>query len=358
MSKLRVNLQTEPNYYCEAVMCLYESKWNQVEEVEKADKRYGQSKEKLAECIGRIKEYRDKVIGEIFQGRSFGYLMKFVDSDVSKFPYLLSLYFYCAKQFDSVTNESDIDKLIGGFVLERIGEVVELGGITELRSIDQVFNLINSPLFDDNEMMLILDTYGNRHKLYNCMKEYFEITIPILKNNFYIVERDFNKSIAVMSKIKEWDSFYSYYSTKFDDDVSLLNVNCGIMLFNKIRSFTNKDKGDYSMVGMKYEELKTWERDAIINNGVLLEYMKALADGTRLKILNVLRNKSMRVKDMASALNLTAPTISHHMYILLRLGIVEMRLGHSGDTVLNEYTISDERVEEICDLIRSITSNG
>lgn len=54
----------------------------------------------------------------------------------------------------------------------------------------------------------------------------------------------------------------------------------------------------------------------------LARLLKVIADETRLKILGALADKPLTGKDLAEQLQLTAPTISHHMRKLTEAGIV------------------------------------
>ncbi len=53
--------------------------------------------------------------------------------------------------------------------------------------------------------------------------------------------------------------------------------------------------------------------------------LKALANETRLKILNLLQIREMCVCEVMFALNLTQPTASHHLSILENVGVVQGR---------------------------------
>lgn len=56
-----------------------------------------------------------------------------------------------------------------------------------------------------------------------------------------------------------------------------------------------------------------------------LTLMKALADETRLSILNALNEKDMYVELLAERLKLSAPTVSFHMKKLMAAGLVDAR---------------------------------
>ena len=59
--------------------------------------------------------------------------------------------------------------------------------------------------------------------------------------------------------------------------------------------------------------------------GETVELLKALADPTRLSMVTTLRRQAapVCVCDLVAAFGLTQPTISHHMAVLKRAGLVE-----------------------------------
>src|SRR5438477_11775364 len=57
----------------------------------------------------------------------------------------------------------------------------------------------------------------------------------------------------------------------------------------------------------------------------LLQFFKALADETRLKLLGILANREYSVEELAALLQLKAPTVSHHLTRLKELDLVGMR---------------------------------
>jgi hypothetical protein len=59
---------------------------------------------------------------------------------------------------------------------------------------------------------------------------------------------------------------------------------------------------------------------------VLLQFFKALANESRLKILGILANRECGVGELAALLDLKEPTVSHHLAKLKESGLVEMRV--------------------------------
>ncbi len=57
----------------------------------------------------------------------------------------------------------------------------------------------------------------------------------------------------------------------------------------------------------------------------MVEFLEALGDESRLKILALLIDRDASVEELAAALNLKTPTISHHLNRLRRADLVDMR---------------------------------
>jgi len=58
---------------------------------------------------------------------------------------------------------------------------------------------------------------------------------------------------------------------------------------------------------------------------IMLKFCKAMADESRLKIVGLLSGAERSVQQLASALNLKEPTVSHHLALLRELDLVRMR---------------------------------
>ena len=62
-----------------------------------------------------------------------------------------------------------------------------------------------------------------------------------------------------------------------------------------------------------------------MNEKEMLNFMKALADSNRLKIIGLLARQKYSVEELAALLDLKAPTISHHLSKLAEVGLVTAR---------------------------------
>ncbi|MDK2973489.1 MAG: hypothetical protein PWP23_3244 [Candidatus Sumerlaeota bacterium] len=82
-------------------------------------------------------------------------------------------------------------------------------------------------------------------------------------------------------------------------------------------------------------------------------HLKALADPLRLRILDQIREEPHYVKDIVAAVGAAQPTVSKHLGILRRAGIVDTE--RNGTLV--RYRIRDERLCDLCDLLMETVVN-
>ncbi len=74
-------------------------------------------------------------------------------------------------------------------------------------------------------------------------------------------------------------------------------------------------------------------------------FSKAIADETRQKIMNLLCCDELCVSDVVDALgNVSQPTVSHHLQILKRAGLVQTR--REGKQIF--YNLVQEKVADCC----------
>lgn len=76
---------------------------------------------------------------------------------------------------------------------------------------------------------------------------------------------------------------------------------------------------------------------------VVLQFFRALADASRLRILGILAGRECSVEELASLLKVKPPTVSHHLNKLKELGLVRMR--QEGTTHL--YSLDEEALSRL-----------
>lgn len=84
----------------------------------------------------------------------------------------------------------------------------------------------------------------------------------------------------------------------------------------------------------------------------ILEPLKSLADGTRLKILQMLYMHPMYGKEIAEALNLTTATVSHHLEALNQQGLVNVEKVKQIKYFSTNYTRLSRKLDEVTKFIK------
>lgn len=88
-----------------------------------------------------------------------------------------------------------------------------------------------------------------------------------------------------------------------------------------------------------------------INTRKTAMIFKALSDENRIRILQLLQNGEICACELLEKLNITQPTLSHHMKILCDSEIVSSRK----DGKWMHYFISEEGSENVISLLKDLT---
>ena len=73
-------------------------------------------------------------------------------------------------------------------------------------------------------------------------------------------------------------------------------------------------------------------------------FAKAISDATRQKIMDILCCKWLPVSDVVAKLDVSQPTVSHHLAILREAGLVDVR--EEGKQTF--YTLNQKRISVCC----------
>lgn len=98
-----------------------------------------------------------------------------------------------------------------------------------------------------------------------------------------------------------------------------------------------------------HEEHIKLAREKMLNDETLLKvslFYKALADSTRIKIINLLEKSELCVCDICVILNMTKSAVSHQLKYLKEMNLIKSR--KQGKEVW--YTLADEHVSEVFDI--------
>jgi len=80
------------------------------------------------------------------------------------------------------------------------------------------------------------------------------------------------------------------------------------------------------------------------------EFCKAMGNVTRLKIIHILRDSPMTVREIVNAVNLNQSLVSRQLSILRSVGVVTNQ--RNGSEMI--YQLTNKKIGEVCDLVQQV----
>lgn len=80
------------------------------------------------------------------------------------------------------------------------------------------------------------------------------------------------------------------------------------------------------------------------------EFCKAMGNATRLQIIHILRERPMKVGEIAESTGFGQSLVSRQLSTLRNVGVVEFQR-RGNETI---YQLADENIGEVCDLVRKV----
>lgn len=90
-----------------------------------------------------------------------------------------------------------------------------------------------------------------------------------------------------------------------------------------------------------------------MNTSECKDILKALSDDTRIKIFEILRSGKLCGCKILESLNITQPTLSHHMKVLCECGLVTAEK----EWKWSYYSINGSKLDELVDYLRGAESH-
>ena len=207
-------------------------------------------------------------------------------------------------------------------------------------NLSEIINLMDNMILDNvslepEDKFVFLDFFNNLEKIYPPYMELLEFAHGLYIENYPRVEKYVNRGLENLKmdgelptssdqieiikivdieniREKKNDVLYYYMSTISYNGLSII-------------ASTNNLVPIRGVEGVLFNELVNLTEDEEFKCENVKEQLKALGDSTRFNIINLLNEKPYYLKELADALKLTSPTISHHMEELIQANLVEIR---------------------------------
>ncbi len=119
---------------------------------------------------------------------------------------------------------------------------------------------------------------------------------------------------------------------------------------NYISPFSMRLMDDQTMIYIQSIEKVKRNQDEYLDS--ILDPLKSISDATRLKILKMLYMHPMYGKEIADALNLTTPTVSHHLDALNQQGLVNVEKVKQIKYFSTNYTLLSRKLDDVTKYVK------
>lgn len=181
----------------------------------------------------------------------------------------------------------------------------------------------------------LIDKAGNKvRKLYEEVKEEYN-----------------NQKQNLLKQIKDPKYIKSLVNISFSEDINIIPY---ISLVDNKRMDLHYEENRGAILALGYEfEL---EKNQSYDHEDTLNKLKAIGDDTRLRIVELILEKYMSASELSLTLNLTIPTIAHHLKVLLSAGIISSFVEDGRSKVT--YKIYNPGIDKLIQNINILNSGG
>lgn len=233
-------------------------------------------------------------------------------------------------------------------------------------------NAINWIIDDNiiNKILKILDDLDddatiNKEKLREFAENPLEIKsrlILLLKQFYEKAYKQYeNRILSILEKAKSrYENLYKENYESFNDEYLMVlprddwdKLIIHISYFTQIRlwifDIKPQNRAKWVSLGM-YSEHYPMKKfiEAKVHN-----LIKVLSDKKRFEIIQILSKKPHCVSELASALELTSPTVCYHLNYMLNLGLVSLKR----ENIKTYYTLNKKVIKELLDRTSEILLN-
>ena len=218
-------------------------------------------------------------------------------------------------------------------------------------STDIVLDILQSDKTKEEQSILISFYYLKNEEIdqiYGWMNKAEDEVRKLYKEVKEIYHKQEQK---LLERIKDPNYIKNLVNISFSEDITIIPY---ISLVDNKRMDLHYEEGRGVILALGYEfeldKIKSYDHDDILNK------LKAIGDETRLRIVELILEKYMSASELSLSLNLTIPTIAHHLKVLLSAGIISTFIEDGGSKVT--YKIYNPGIDKLIQNINILNSGG
>lgn len=360
---MKYNLHDEPNWFYEVAVCISEHYLKSEDKVIENFSKFGITEEEMERMFQKYRAYKEAVLNEILpiynEYPALEWLFKPVEYSVDMDRTIaISLISYWGDKQTEDLNDDFINNLTTKYISRTISDIINDFDEKDI-NIESITDLLDTlesiKINDDILKMHLIRLYHTRYETIRSLWDMVHRCVPVLKKHFHIIKDEVESVLEVLSEEGNIEKIPGLsLGVKFKTKSLSCELYPSIYGFN---SFKLEFQGEenYSYLGIYFLKLLELKEENKFNEDELLSDLKVLGDPTRLKIIRVLLEKEMYLKELSERLNLTPATVSHHINTLLKSDLIFITVGDE-DNRRVYYDVNRKKLESIGNSINRLST--
>lgn len=222
-------------------------------------------------------------------------------------------------------------------------------------SIANMFEVLSKTSWIDSDKMQLMTLFQMADQSFERISEMFCQVEDVLVRNYGIIKCKYESAISKYSACngqecqaaleRHINQFSSIGASEVIFQVSVVSLNS----LHLISPFYDRETV-HAIMGIDFELLSDLKQEAEKIGEQPLIWMKALADSNKLKIIRLLTQRPMFLREISDELGVSGATTSHHIKQMLEARLLKFRI--SGRKVF--YSINAEEFENMASLLLKI----
>ncbi len=325
-------IHSTPNWMFEAAACIVEQYINSDSSFMENHNKFGMTRDEMDRYMKNYITYKEAVTSEIMPiYKEYPSLEKiFSDTNFSaeiNNSLVLPLVMYFGTEFSCSMEHKDIDRVINRFLEGIIEDLLSSPdeGRTTINNIEDLLSLLDKSSLEDRKKIQLISLYHNRYGIVEKLSELLMLCVPVCQKHYSIIKQDFERAVKLLNETEDLEELLNSSNSIKIKIPQRGEIYSNIFCYNHFSMIDTDNKVKFYIGIYFFDYLNSKAKD-VFDDEQLVADLKALGDQTRLRMMLLLVNKRMYVQELAEALELTPATVSHHISILLKSGLISVTL--------------------------------
>ncbi len=218
--------------------------------------------------------------------------------------------------------------------------------------LDIVLTILKSDISKEEQATLISFYYLRNDEIEQIYEMMANAEIEVSKA-YEVVKEYYNEQKQnLLEQIRDPNYIKILVNISFSEDINIIPYIS--LVDNKLMSLHYEEKkGVILALGYEFEleKVQSYDHDNTLNK------LKAMGDETRLRIIELILESYMSASELSLLLNLTIPTIAHHLKVLLSAGIISSLIENEGGSKVR-YKIYNPGIDKLIEYLNVLNSGG